>query len=168
MKSATMIIIAKKLVMIITLSFSIMNIASAESNSTKQSDISYAIAQIANAIYTQHFPRLVRLRDQSSGYLTTSVDLTIAQLQNILDKATQLQILADFYNESTSYNREKALSYIKIANTTLNPEIDMLETIASDTDHQELKNIIELLQNARLLLMLRGWSLKDLIEQSSD
>jgi hypothetical protein len=154
---------AKQIVITITLIFALANTAGAQTKRT-QSDVSYDIAQSKMRITTSQLPRLGRLRNQSNGSLLSSVDLTVAELIKILDSATQLQILADFYNSSKPNNRAMALAYIDIAFLTINPKSDSLETIASYNVNEELRNIIEILQNERFYLFLAGWRLQELIK----
>ena len=153
---------AKQIAITITLIFALASTVGAQTKRT-QSDVSDDIARIKTGIITSQLPRLSRLRDQSNGSLLSSVDLTIAELGKILNSATQLQILADFYNSSKPNNRAMALAYIDYAFITINPEPDMLETIASYNVNEELRDIIKILQNERFFLMLAGWRLQELI-----
>ena len=143
----------------------LLNFAIAQTISKEQMEISDALREIDNRIYDISLSELRSFRERSDGdyLLVERIDMTNTAIGPIVDSSKQLQILADFYVESSPLQRQKAIQYIKLAMLVLNPQNDILDSISLNTPNQELRNIIKKLQNERYQLRMQGLYLESLI-----
>lgn len=133
---------------------------------TVKRNVTGFVLQRTNSIYNNQVPQLRALRERAGADLKASVDLTVREVGDILDASTALQILAEYYEASSSVKREKALLFLEGIMTDLYPQPDSLATIAEYNTDPELLQIIEAVQEQRFGIWMEAASLKGAIERN--